>query len=176
MIEAVVFDLDGTLLDLRIEYEWLFKEVAQIMTRENVRPLLTTIAEASDEQKREIFERWNRLELAALPKATAIAEGMTEYGKFSQKPRALVTMQGRALAKAVLERFGLSFSVTITREDSIDRINQLQTAIQELDVSSEKLLFIGNEDHDEKAAKEVGCRFRRIGKRKSGMTHLQENI
>ncbi len=175
MTEAVIFDLDGTLIDLPMDYKWLFKEAKKILKKENVQPLLATIAKASEEQKRELFKTWDKIELAALSKVTLIEEGMTEYKRVSQKPKALVTMQGKALAQVVLERFSLSFSVAVTREDSIDRTKQLQTAIQKLEASPKNVLFVGNEDHDEKAAKKVGCMFWRIGKRKSGMTPLQAN-
>jgi phosphoglycolate phosphatase-like HAD superfamily hydrolase len=164
LIKAVIFDLDGTLVHLPIDYEALLREFGKIMKTENIRPLTKTVPNLDEKTRREIFEVWASEELAALPRITADEEGLMFYEKFCKEQKALVTMQGKALVKNVLERFRLSFDVVLTREDSLDRTVQLKTAAEKLGVQLRSVLFVGNEDKDRLAAKEVGCQFLKVGR------------
>lgn len=164
MIKAAIFDLDGTLVHLPINYEALFEEFSKIAKRENIRPLTKTIPTLDEETRKRIFEVWDDAELATLPKITTNEEGLAFYEKFCKEPKALVTMQGKAFVNNVLERFSLSFNAISTREDSLDRVEQLKTAAQKLDVQLHNVLFVGNEENDQLAAKEVGCQFLKVRK------------
>ena len=48
MIKAVVFDLDGTLLDLPIDYPSLYEKFKQLMGVDEVRPILKTVAQIQE--------------------------------------------------------------------------------------------------------------------------------
>lgn len=162
MIKAVIFDLDGTLIHLPIDYERLFQEFGGILKINNVRPLAKTISKLDEKTKREIFGVWNDTELAASAKLTLNKDGIALYEKFLGKRKALVTMQGKPLVHVVLERLGLSFDVLITREDSLDRVEQLKMAVKRLDAKFQNTVFVGNTDIDFLAAKKVGCQFLRV--------------
>lgn len=162
MIEAVIFDLDGTLIHLPINYEKLFHEIKKILKTDNVRPLLETITKVDEKRKKEIFQVWNAIELETLPNVTLIAEGKAIYEKFSEKPKALVTMQGKPLVQAALKNFDLSFDAIATREDGFDRTKQLRLVQQKLNLEFINILFVGNKDYDQIAAKNVGCRFQKV--------------
>jgi phosphoglycolate phosphatase-like HAD superfamily hydrolase len=163
LIEAAVFDLDDTLIHLPLDYDKLFQVFSRIMKTKNVRPLTKTISKLDEKTKREIFAVWDKAELAALAIITPIKEGIVLY-KNSKRPRALVTMQGRALVDRILERFNLTFDIILTREDCLDRVKQLETAAQTLGVHLGNVLFVGNGESDKLAAKEVGCRFLEVKK------------
>lgn len=162
MIEAVIFDLDGTLIHLPIAYEELFREFRKIMKTQNVHPLTEVIAKASIETKERVFEVWKDAEFTALPKMRIDKEGIAFYRKFSEKPKALVTLQSRALALSVIERLGFSFKAIVTREDSLDRVTQLKLAVQALELRFENILFIGNTENDLISAEKVGCKFIKV--------------
>jgi len=162
LIKAVIFDLDGTLIHLPIDYEKLFQEFGKIMETADVRPLAKTISKLDEKTKKKIFEAWDNTELAALADATVNDEGISLYKKFSEKPRALVTMQGKALVQIMLERLGLSFNFVITREYCLNRVEQLKIAAAKLRAQLQNILFIGNIDDDFLAAKKVGCQFLRV--------------
>ena len=162
MIEAVIFDLDGTLIHLPIDYERLFREFGNIMKTDNVRPLTKTVSRLDEKTRKQIFKAWDRAELGALPSMTTKDEGIDLYKKYSEKPRVLVTMQGKALVKTVLQRLGLSFDLVITRENCLDRTEQLKTAAEKLKKPLPNILFIGNTDEDRLTAKTVSCQFMRV--------------
>lgn len=163
MIQAVVFDLDGTLLDLPIDYPKMFSEFKAIMGIAEVQPILKTVAEIKDPQtKRRVFEAWEKFELAIVDKISVHEEGMKIYKEYASKPRALVSMQGKKTISIILAKFNLSFDVVLSREDSFSRIEQLKIAASRLGVDIGNVLFVGNLDNDESAAQQAGCQFLRV--------------
>jgi len=161
LIKAVIFDLDGTLIHLPIDYERLFQEFRKIMKTTDIHPLAKKISKLDEKTKNKIFEVWGKAELAASANITVKDEGIAIYKKFSEKPRALVTLQGKALVQFVLEHLGLSFNFVVTREHCLNRVEQLKIISEKLGVSSKNILFVGNTDDDFLAAKKVGCKFLR---------------
>jgi HAD superfamily hydrolase (TIGR01549 family) len=162
LIDAVVFDLDGTLVNLPINYEELFQEFSKIMNKEDIHPVTETISRLDEETRKKIFAVWSKAENAALKDMTINDEGMALYKRHLTKPKALVTMQGRELIPRILKPLDLSFDVIVTREDSLDRVDQLRTAAQNLNVQFQNLLFIGNTEGDLLAAEKVKCQFQRV--------------
>jgi len=163
LTEAVIFDLDGTLIDLPINYHRLFQEIGKITKTNEIRPITKTIANLDEKTRKKIFEKWETIELDAFENMTTINEGMNLYKKYHGTPKALVTMQGRTLVKQALEQLTLSFNHILTREDSLFRTEQIRTAAQKLGTNTQKILFIGNTDEDANAAKETGCKFQKVG-------------
>jgi HAD superfamily hydrolase (TIGR01549 family) len=162
VIKAVIFDLDGTLVHLPVDYEKLFKEFKRIMKTNNIKPITQTIANLDEKTRKEVFRKWNAAELRALPKMIIKKEGIELYQKFSPKPKALVTMQGRTVVERILETIKLSFVVTITRELSLDRTQQLEEATKKLGVQLHEILFIGDTENDENSARKLGCQFIKV--------------
>jgi phosphoglycolate phosphatase-like HAD superfamily hydrolase len=162
LIEAVVFDLDDTLIHLPLDYDKLLQQFSSIMKTENVRPLTKTVPKLDEKTKRQIFSLWDKAELASLPEMTPMKRGMALYNKFSKKRRSLVTMQGKAFVNRLLEQLNLNFDVILTREDCLDRVKQLRTAARILGVRLENVLFVGNGESDQNSAEEAGCRFLKV--------------
>ena len=162
MIEAVVFDLDGTLIHLPINYESLFRKFGRIMKTHEVRPLTKTIPRLDESTRKRIFKVWEEAELGALAHMTVNDEGMVLYKEFVDKPKALVTMQGKALVQKTIERLSLSFNHVITREYSLYRIRQLNNAVRKLGASSARTLLVGDTDEDLLAAQRSGCQFVKV--------------
>lgn len=162
MVEAVIFDLDGTIINLPIDYDELFDQFRKIMKTENIQPITETIAKLGKKTRIQVFKVWGAAEANALPRITPNIEGIVIYKAFSNAPKALVTLQGKALAMTILKHLNLSFDVIITREDSLSRIKQLKKAAQQLETKPQSVLFVGNTEGDQAAADEFGCQFLKI--------------
>lgn len=159
MIKGVIFDLDGTLIRLPINYEALFRKFQRIMKTTQVRPLAQTIAVLDKKTRREVDEVWTRAELEALHDLRVNNKGIKLYQKFSGKPLALVTMQSRIAVKEILKKIGLSFDSVVTREESLSRTRQIEMVIEKLGLIPKDVLMIGDRESDEQAAQNVGCHF-----------------
>ncbi len=102
--------------------------------------------------------------MKALLNMKANEEGMNIYKMHSNKPVALVTMQGVNIVKKILDRLQLSFNFIITRENEIDRVQQIRKAIDEMNLRPRNVLVVGDRDRDEIAAKQIGCEFVKVKK------------
>lgn len=159
MIEGVIFDLDGTLIHLPINYKTLLKEFRRIMKTSKVKPLVQTIATLDQETRRKVDKVWTRAELEALPDLKIHNKGMKLYQKFSGKPLALVTMQSRRVVEEILRALKLSFDVVITREESLDRTKQIEVAVAKLGLKPKDVLMIGDRESDKTSSEKIGCQF-----------------
>ncbi len=162
MIEAAVFDLDGTLVRLPIDYEALFEEFKRIIRVNDVRPVVDVVSKADGKTKEVVFKAWDKAEQAVSGRITVNEAGMETYRKFISKPKAMVTLQGTTIVDAILKQFNLAFDFVVTREASLFRVDQLTKAIALLGFESKDVLFIGDTDADSAAAEKVGCHFLRV--------------
>lgn len=160
---AFIYDLDGTLIDLPINYSAMFADFKQIMGVQEVRPILKTVAEIKDPTiRKRVFDAWERYEMAVVQRTIFHEEGIRIYNAHIDRPKALVTMQSKKTAKTIIDKFKFDFKAIITREDSFSRAEQLKMAAVKLDVPLKNILFVGNMDNDAEAAKAVGCQFKLV--------------
>lgn len=160
---AFIYDLDGTLIDLPINYSAMFADFKQIMGVQEVRPILKTVAEIKDPIiRKRVFDAWERYEMAVVQRTIFHEEGIRIYNAHIDRPKALVTMQSKKTAKNIIDKFKFDFKAIITREDSFSRAEQLKMAAIKLDVPLKNILFVGNMDNDAEAAKAVGCQFKLV--------------
>jgi len=162
MTQAAIFDLDGTLIDLPVDWEALFDKLRQIMHTQNVRPLTLTISSLDAQTRKLAFAVWDEAELAVAPKFKLIDEGMKVYHENANKPKILITMQGKKAVNAILDQMKIQFDGVITREDSLSRERQLAMAIEKLKIPARDALFVGDADSDAAAAQKTGCQFHMI--------------
>jgi len=167
--------LDGTLVDLGIDWDSLREEVRREMGWSHpLRPLGRSIplAARSEEEVRRAFEIVERAELRAAERArpSPILRELLEKIKERGLKLGLVTLQARRSAFRVLERLGVEdlFDVVITREYSLDRREQLEQALRELGVEPSACVFLGDMEWDVRAGRELGCLTIGVGRRIEG--------
>lgn len=162
-IELIIFDLDGTLVKLPIDYADLRQELSKIsgLSPDFFKPLLNGILKASHKAKAsELLKIVDRYELEAIKRMWTepnLKDTLFYLKNFGLK-LALVTLQGRKAVNAVIKKLKLEnvFDSIITREDSYVRKEQIKMVMSLLKVSPEKTMFIADRRKDMKAAKELG--------------------
>ena len=154
-IEAVIFDMDGTLVDS--SYDW-----PAIRRRLGVTGA-SIIDDLNGLQEPDRRRRWAELEeIEAAATANArIHEGAHELLEVladHHLPTALVTNNSDANTHRLLDRFGLSFNVIVTRDSGLWKPSgaPITEAARRLAVAPEKCLGVGDSHYDILAAREAG--------------------
>ena len=71
--KIVVFDLDGTLLCLPIDYKKLLKKFSEILKVNKKRPILEVISKTNKKTREKLFELWTNAELEAFPRFKTVS-------------------------------------------------------------------------------------------------------
>ncbi|MDR2699450.1 MAG: hypothetical protein LBC12_01290 [Nitrososphaerota archaeon] len=163
MFRAIIFDLDGTLFNLPINYSLLREKISEILGIAEISSLLNAVTQVEDQQVlRKVFDTWTSFELAIIDNIIVHKEGMQLYRQHAKLPKALVTMQGKETVHRICQKFNIQFDTISTREDTLNRNEQLKMVAINLGFTLPDMLFIGNIDNDENAAKQVNCQFIRV--------------
>ena len=149
-VKLAVFDLDGTLAHLPIDWDELRARVREFMgTDHPLKPLGPSIpiaAGGDKELEERAFKIVEEAELEAAREAKPNPELRTalEQLKSAGAKLALVTLQARRPALTALEGLGVKdlFDEIITREDSLSREEQLRMALQKLRVEPREAAMV----------------------------------
>ncbi|MCS7103858.1 MAG: HAD family phosphatase, partial [Candidatus Korarchaeum sp.] len=168
--EAVITDLDGTIVDLGIDWDFLRERIRREMGWDHpLKPLGPNIPKAARNKAEE--EAAFRIVEEVEQKASESAEFNSKIVEIFKRMKerglkvALVTLQARKPAITTLGRLGILgfFDAIVTRELSLDRKEQLRIAIKELGVRPEGCLFFGDTQWDIEAGRELGCEVVCVG-------------
>ncbi|WP_336326922.1 HAD family hydrolase [Halovenus sp. HT40] len=172
--EAVVYDLDGTLARLAVDWEQVREDVASKLRARDIEveemslwdlfehahggPLERAVEEAIEAHEREGARRSDRLSLAdELP---------------LDVPVGVCSLNCEAACRIALEMHGLDRHVqTIVGRDTLDSYKPdpepLLHAIRGLDAEPTAALFVGDSESDELAAERAGVEFQYVADRTS---------
>jgi len=166
---AYIFDFDGTLGTIPVDREkvkgGLREATGSQEEFKSVFPTIVRVLKENPKVRRRVFALIDEYEEEAAPRAVLypgsfdLLKALAETAKIS-----LVTMQGPKAAATVLQRLDLKqFFVRIfSREDSLDRAEQVRLALEAMRVKKESTIFVGDRLNDLSAARRVGVPFTMI--------------
>jgi HAD superfamily hydrolase (TIGR01509 family) len=154
-IKGVVFDMDGTLVDST--YDW------PAIRRELGVSGASIIDELNGLGEPERGRRWAELEAieASASRAAELHEGAAELLELLTAhglATALVTNNSDANTSQLLERFGLTFDVVVTRDSGFWKPSgkPIAEAVRRLGLAPEHCLGVGDSHYDVQAVREAG--------------------
>lgn len=165
MIKGIIFDLDGTLIQLPINYDNIQSKLKLFFnTTENLSPLIPTIIKLSKNDQNKIkiaFSLICKEEILA-SKNFKIMDEAIEVLKFLKSKNlilCLVTMQCRIALKEILYKMNILelFDFIISRDENYDRFEQIENSLKNTSLNSFEVLVIGDRIHDVESAKKAGC-------------------
>lgn len=169
-----IFDLDGTLVHLRVDWEAFRARCATFLDEEVLpggpdRPATWTLAKlrerGDDEAIDRLLEVLRSFELAGAIRSESIAAGTEMFHRANDgRPLAVVTNNTRAAAQEALRRHGLRPHVdTLVALEDVDvqkpAPEGLERVLSTHDVEPGEALFVGDGDKDATAATRAGVDF-----------------
>jgi HAD superfamily hydrolase (TIGR01549 family) len=154
---AVLFDMDGTLTEPRLDFPRLKAEMGI-----GDRPILEALAEMDEETRRAAEAVLHRHEEEAARLST-LNPGCREVLAWLDAKNirtALITRNSRASVRTVLATHGLPIDVLITREDAPAKPNPepLYRACRQLEVAPADIWMVGDGEYDVRAGINAGSR------------------
>lgn len=137
-------------------------------TSSEFKPLFGTLADLLAKNPRlakPVFAVLDEFEAAAAPSARLYEGSVALLTRLSETSKvALVTLQGARTCAQILERFALKQYLLryFTREDSLDRAEQIGFALSAMRVQKAAAMFVGDRLNDLEAAKRIGVPFTMI--------------
>jgi len=160
---AYIFDLDGTLFAIPVDWLKVREEVSKMAGAPiGDAPLFLKVQQLISirpSMRESLFEMLDRHELKAVAGASPVSGAIELLSHLSKVAKlGLVTMQGTAVCDNVLGTYHLGelFDVLVTREDSLDRVTQLRSAMRSLAELPRNTLFTGDRANDIVCGKKVG--------------------
>ncbi|MFB6133108.1 MAG: HAD family hydrolase [Halanaeroarchaeum sp.] len=168
--DAKLYDLDGTLVRLAVDWGEVEREIAKILREAGADPdgLVTyELVDAAEEVgvRPAVTDVLSRHERAGARRAERLptAGELLEDGV----PTGVVSLNEEAAVRIALESESLAEAVdVVVGRDTVPTRKPdpepLLTALETLSVAPENALFVGDSDVDERAARRAGVPFRRV--------------
>lgn len=160
-ITAILFDLDGTIFHLAVDWSGIRSEISkhlgrefesyEAMLKELARPELSDVAKMLEEA-----------ELKGVLDGTETSLAGKSLQKLAKKYKlAVVTRNSRSSAAQALKKIGVNVDVIIGRED-VENLKPhpeaLEIALQQLNVGVHEAVMVGDTTHDILAAHKIGMK------------------
>jgi len=159
LIRGFIFDLDGTLVDSRLDFEAIRRDMG-LPSRTPILEALERIAPGPERDRMQAVLHSH--ELAAAHRAT-LFDGVVPFLSWIEEqrlPSAILTRNSRECTEIVLSRLGLMFSCVLTREDAAPKPDPegLLAICRSWKLDPSEVLFCGDYLFDLQAGRRAGMK------------------
>jgi len=163
-IKLFIFDLDGTIIDLQINWTKVKEKIKKILkTEHSLTPLIPSIEEVAtdSEVKKKIYKVIDYEEMKVVEKVK-FDQDITKLFEKLKKVNfrlALVTLQGRKPAIEALKRLNIYkyFDLVISRDEDKNREKQIQKVLRIMGMEPSQSMVVADKLRDMLIAKRLGC-------------------
>ncbi len=198
-LQGMIFDFDGTLAELHIDFAVMKNQIAELATlfldrdvRPNSRPALEWIEELSGCMRQtlpesDVLEFQSRcrfriisLEMAAAEKGRLFpfTSGLLDQLRKAGIKTGIITRNCTAAVTVVFPRVHQACDVFLAR-DNVTRVKphpeHALTAARQLGIAPERCLLVGDHPMDVQCAKNAGMRSAAVGSGNIALTDLQKS-
>lgn len=164
-IKLFIFDLDGTIAKLPINWTEVKKKIRKILgTNHSLTPLIPSIEEliTSFHLKKTVYKTIDAEEMKVVKRLKSDEDLVKLFRKLKNLgyKLVLVTLQGRKPAIEALNRLHIYkyFDLIISRDDKKDREEQINMALGEMNLPSSEAMIVADKSRDILVAKKLGCK------------------
>jgi HAD superfamily hydrolase (TIGR01509 family) len=159
MPKAVFFDMDGTITHPNLDFKALRRSVG-VPDGVSIMGHIESLGAAAKQQAAEILarEEFAAAEQSELnPGVHELLDGLGRHGV----RRALITNNHRRAMRLIVDRYGLSFELLLSREDAPVKPapDLLQKALQVMGLDPCEACFVGDGRFDQMASDAAGVRY-----------------
>ena len=156
-ILGVIFDLDGTLVDIAIPFDTI-REKLGILEGD----ILKTVRELPRGEQENAYRMIDEFEHGAIPDSQAV-KGMKktlEYLDVHGIPYAVVTRGSKKRSRLLLRKHGILAPILVSRDDTTPKPSPeaVIRAAEMMKIPPQNLLVVGDYFYDIEAGNRAGCR------------------
>lgn len=165
MIKTIIFDLDGTLVNLPIDYSIIRKNLQKFLhTNDELKPLIPSIINICKNDEELIKKSFSIIceeEERSFNNLSIIQNSFELLQKLKNKKISIIlmTLQCRSIVEKIFIEYNLEqiFSYSITRNEDIDRFSQIKKIVNEKKIIPAETLVIGDKLQDVISAEKINC-------------------
>jgi HAD superfamily hydrolase (TIGR01549 family) len=165
MIKTIIFDLDGTLVNLPIDYSIIRKNLQKFLrTNDELKPLIPSIINICKNDKELIKKSLSIIceeEERSFNNLSIIQNSFELLQKLKNKKISIIlmTLQCRSIVEKIFIEYNLDqiFSYNITRNEDTDRFSQIKKILNQKKIIPAETLVIGDKLQDVISAEKINC-------------------
>ena len=165
MVKTIIFDLDGTLVNLPIDYSIIRKNLQKFLhTNDELKPLIPSIINICKNDEELIKKSFSIIceeEERSFNNLSIIQNSFELLQKLKNKKISIIlmTLQCRSIVEKIFIEYNLEqiFSYSITRNEDIDRFSQIKKIVNEKKIIPAETLVIGDKLQDVISAEKINC-------------------